>query len=89
MEPLEIENIRLDPQIGDGILFTVSLSGISHRFFISRDTLKEVTRTQLGTNQDMFAAFERNNERVIQAVTNTLRFGSSPNVTFLKTAFFN
>lgn len=89
MEPIEIENVRLDPQIGDGILFTVALAGISHRFFISRDTLKEVTRTQLGTNQDMFAAFERINERVIQAVANTLRFGTSPKVTFLKTAFFD
>jgi hypothetical protein len=89
MTNLAIENIRIDPEIGDGISFTVDIHGVAHRFFVSRETLGEVDRSVLASNHDMVASFERQSDKVRQAVANTLRFGTSHNITFLKTAFFD
>lgn len=89
MQQLVIENIRLDPEIGDGIAFTVTIDGVAHRFFVSRQTLGEVAHCLLANNSDLFASFERHSEQVKQAIVNTLKFGTSPNITFLKKAFFN
>lgn len=89
MTDLAIENIRIDPEIGDGIAFTVDIHGVAHRFFVSRETLGAVERTLLTNNHDMVASFERQTDKVRQAISNTLKFGASHNITFLKTAFFN
>ncbi|WP_296447611.1 hypothetical protein [Rhodoferax sp. UBA5149] len=89
MEDFFIENTRIDSEIGDGISFTVDIHGVAHRFFVSRETLGEVERTLLANNHDMVASFERQSDKVKQAISNTLKFGSSHNITFLKTAFFN
>jgi hypothetical protein len=83
-----IENIRIDPEIGDGISFVVDIHGVAHRFFVSRATLGEVERTLLA-NHDMLASFERQSDKVRHAIANTLKFGTSHNITFLKTAFFD
>ena len=88
MSKLAIENIRIDPDIGDGISFTVDIDGVAHRFFVSRDTLRTVEGTLLANNHDMVASFERQSNKVRQAISNTLKFGTSHNITFLKTAFF-
>ena len=89
MTDIAIENIRIDPEIGDGISFTVDVHGMAHRFFVSRETLGELERSVLTDNSDMFASFERQSDKVRQAVSNTLKLGTSHNITFLKTAFFN
>jgi len=89
MKDLAIENIRIDPKLGDGIAFIVEIHGVAHRFFVSRETLGELERTRLTNSTDMFASFERQSDKVKKAILNTLKFGSSPNVTFLKPAFFN
>lgn len=89
MQKLEIENLRIDPEIGDGIAFTVTIDDVTHRFFVSRQTLGEVAKCLLANNSDLFAAFERHNDKIKQALVNTLKFGTSPNITFLKKAFFN
>lgn len=89
MTHLAIENIRIDPEIGDGILFTVDIDTVAHRFFVSRETLGEVERTLLTDNHDMIASFERQIAKVRRAISNTLKFGTSHNITFLKTAFFS
>ena len=47
MKDLALENIRIDPEIGDGIAFTVDIHGAAHRFCVSRDTLGDVERTLL------------------------------------------
>jgi hypothetical protein len=88
MTDIAIENIRIDPAIGDGITFVVDIRGVTRRFFVSRETLGEVERTRLTNNPDMVASFERQSDKVRQAVLNTLKFGTSPNITYLKTAFF-
>lgn len=89
MQELVIENLRIDPEIGDGILFTVTIGGVARRFFVSRETLSELSHCLLANNSDLFAAFERQSAQIKQAIVNTLKFGTSPNVTFLKKAFFN
>lgn len=89
MTDFSIENIRIDPEIGDGISFVVDIQGVAHRFFVSRETLADVERTLLANNHDMVASFERQSNKVRHAIANTLRFGTSRNITFLKTAFFN
>lgn len=88
MKDLAIENIRIDPDIGDGIAFTVDVRGAAHRFFVSRETLGEIERTLLTDNHDMLASFDRQRDKVENAIVNVLKFGSSHNVTFLKKAFF-
>ncbi|WP_157979456.1 hypothetical protein [Rhodoferax ferrireducens] len=88
MNDLALENIRIDPEIGDGISFTVDIRGTAHRFFVSRETLGDVERTLLADNHDMLASFERQHDKVQHAIVNVLKFGTSHNVTFLKTAFF-
>ena len=89
MTNLAIENIRIDPEIGDGISFMVDIDGVAHRFFVSRETLGEVEGTLLANHHDMLASFERQSIKVRRAISNTLKFGTSHNITFLKTAFFN
>ena len=89
MTSLSIENIRIDPKVGDGIAFIADVRGVAHRFFVSRETLAEVERTRLTNSSDMVASFERQSDKVRQAVMNTLKFGTSPNITYLKTAFFS
>ena len=89
MTSLSIENIRIDPKVGDGIAFIADVHGVAHRFFVSRETLAEVERTRLTNSSDMVASFERQSDKVRQAVLNTLKFGASPNITYLKTAFFS
>lgn len=89
MTDIAIENIRIDPEIDDGISFTVDVHGVAHRFFVSRETLGKLERSVLTDNSDMFASFERQSDKVRQAVSNTLKLGTSHNITFLKTAFFN
>jgi hypothetical protein len=89
MTDFVIENIRIEPEIGDGVMFTLDLHGTAHRFFVSRETLSEVERTRLTDNHDMLASFDRQSERVKHAVSNTLRLGTSHNITFLKTDFFH
>lgn len=88
MKDLAIENIRIDPDIGDGIAFTVDVRGAAHRFFVSRETLGDIERTLLADNHDMLASFDRQRDKVENAIVNVLKFGSSHNVTFLKKAFF-
>lgn len=88
MTDFAIENIRIDPEIGDGISFMVDIHGVAHRFFVSRETLGEVERTLLTNNHDMVASFERQTDKVRQAISNTLKLGTSHNITFLKTAIF-
>lgn len=89
MTELAIENIRIDPEIGDGVSFTVDIDTVAHRFFVSRETLGEVERTLLTDNHDMIASFERQIAKVRQAISNTLKFGTSHSITFLKTTFFS
>lgn len=89
MTDFSIENIRIDPEIGDGISFVVEIQGVAHRFFVSRETLSDVERTLLANNHDMVASFERQSNKVRHAIANTLKFGTSHNITFLKTAFFD
>ncbi len=84
-----IENIRIDPDIGDGIAFTVDTNGTAHRFFVSRLTLGELERTLLVENHDMLASFERQSDKIRNAVLKVLKFGVSHNVTFLTLAFFH
>jgi len=88
MNHLALENIRIDPEIGDGISFTADICGAAHRFFVSRETLGEMERTLLADNHDMLASFERQRDKVQHAMVNVLKFGTSHNVTFLKTTFF-
>lgn len=88
MKDLAIENIRIDPDIGDGIAFTVDVRGAAHRFFVSRETLGDIERTLLTDNHDMLASFDRQRDKVENAIVNVLKFGSSHNITFLKKAFF-
>lgn len=88
MKDLAIENIRIDPDIGDGIAFTADVRGAAHRFFVSRETLGDIERTLLTDNHDMLASFDRQRDKVENAIVNVLKFGSSHNVTFLKKAFF-
>ena len=87
MTDLAIENIRIDPEVGDGISFTVDVHGMAHRFFVSRETLGELERSVLIDNHDLFASFERQSDKVRQAVSNTLKLGTSSNITFLKKRF--
>ena len=89
MGNLAIENIRIEPEIGDGILFTADIDSIAHRFFVSRETLKTIEGTLLASNHDMLACFDRQQFKVRRAISNTLRLGTSHNITFLKTAFFS
>jgi Protein of unknown function (DUF1488) len=89
MNLLAIENIRIDPEIGDGISFMVEIQGIAHRFFVSRETLSKLEGTLLANNHDLLASFDRQRADVRQAISNTLKLGTSHNVTFLKTAFFD
>ena len=89
MTDLAIENLRLDPELGDGIAFIVNVHGVAHRFFVARETLGELEGTRLANNTDLFASFERQNGKIRHAIRNTLKFGSSPKVTFLKKAFFD
>lgn len=86
---MTIENIRIEPEIGDGILFTTEIDGIARRFFVSRETLKAIEGTLLASNHDMLGCFERQQFKVKRAISNTLRLGTSHNITFLKTAFFS
>lgn len=88
MKDLALENIRIDPEIGDGIVFTVDIHGAAHRFFVSRDTLGDIERTLLTDNHDMLASFDRQRNKVEKAIVTVLKFGTSHNITFLKTAFF-
>lgn len=89
MTEIAIENIRIDTEIGDGVLFTTDVHGVSLRFFVSRQTLCDLERSFLADNHDMLASFERQRDKVKQAVLTTLKFGTSHNVTFLKTDFFH
>lgn len=89
MNLLAIENIRIDPEIGDGVSFMVEIQGIAHRFFVSRETLGRIEGTLLANNHDLLASFDRQRAEVRQAISNTLKLGTSHNVTFLKTAFFD
>lgn len=89
MNPLAIENIRIDPEIGVGVSFMVDIQGIAHRFFVSRETLSELEGPLLANSHDLLASFDRQQTRVRQAILNTLRLGTSHNITFLKTAFFD
>lgn len=88
MTDFVIENIRIEPEIGDGVLFTVDIHGAAHRFFVSRQTLGDLERTLLAENHDMLASFDRQTDKVLNAVRNTLRLGTSHNITFLKPDFF-
>lgn len=88
MNPLAIENIRIDPEIGVGVSFVVDIQGVAHRFFVSRETLSEVEGTLLANSHDMLASFDRQRASVRQAILNTLKLGTSHNITFLKTVFF-
>lgn len=88
MNQFAIENIRIDDEIGDGMAFTVEIQGIAHRFFVSRQTLGEIEGTLLADNHDMVVSFDRQQAKIRRAVSNTLRLGTSHNITFLKTAFF-
>ena len=88
MNPLTIENIRIDPEIGVGVSFAVDIQGVAHRFFVSRETLSEVEGTLLANSHDMLASFDRQRASVRQAILNTLKLGTSHNITFLKTVFF-
>ena len=88
MNQFLIENIRIDDEIGDGMAFTVEIQGIAHRFFVSRQTLGEIEGTLLASNHDMVTSFDRQQANIKRAVSNTLRLGTSHNITFLKTAFF-
>jgi 23S rRNA G2445 N2-methylase RlmL len=58
-------------------------------FFVSRETLGDVERSRLTDNHDMLASFDRQHEKIKHAVSNTLRLGTSHNITFLKTDFFH
>lgn len=89
MTDLAIENLRIDPELGDGIAFIVNVNGVAHRFFVARETLAELEGTLLTNSTDLFASFERQSGKVRHAIRNTLKFGSSPKVTFLKKAFFD
>lgn len=40
-------------------------------------------------NHDMVASFERQRNKARHAIANTLKFGASHTITFLKTAFFD
>jgi len=88
MTQLAIENTRIDTEIGDGISFTVDIQGVAHRFFVSRETLGNLEHSLLADNHGMVASFVRQDAKIKQAITNTLKFGVSPNITFLKEAFF-
>ena len=88
MNPLAIENIRIDPEIDVGVSFVVDIQGVAHRFFVSRETLSEVEGTLLANSHDMLASFDRQRASVRQAILNTLKLGTSHNITFLKTVFF-
>ena len=89
MAQLALENIRIDPVIGDGVLFTAQINGVTHRFFVSRDTLADVERTQLNSTRDLLASFERQSDKVRRAMSKTLKLGTSSHITFLKTIFFS
>ena len=82
MTDLAIENLRLDPALGDGIAFNVNVHGVAHRFFVALETLGEIEGTRLTSSTDLFASFERQNGKVRHAIRNTLKFGTSPKVTF-------
>ena len=89
MTDIVIENIRIEPAIGDGISFTVDIHGVAHRFFVSRATLGELEGTLLADNHGMVASFERQRSKTLRAVANTLKLGTSHSITFLKTSFFS
>ena len=89
MTTLTIENIRIDPEIGDGVSFTVDIQGVAHRFFVSRETLGELEHSMLADNHGMVATFERQDVKIRHAIANTLKFGISPHITFLKASFFD
>ena len=89
MTDFVIENIRIEPEIGDGVLFTVDLQGTAHRFFVSRETLGDVERSRLTDNHDILASFDRQHEKIKHAVSNTMRLGTSHDIPFLKTDFFH
>lgn len=89
MTDFAIENIRIEPAIGDGVSFTVDIHGVAHRFFVSRATLGELEGTLLADNHGMVASFERQRRKILRAVANTLKLGTSHSTTFLKTSFFS
>jgi hypothetical protein len=89
MTAFSIENVRIDADIGDGIAFTVDLEGVAHRFFVSRATLGDVEHSLLASNHDMVASFERQSDKIKRAIDNTLKFGTSHNITFLKKSSFD
>ncbi len=89
MTALAIENVRIDPEIGDGVSFVVDIRGVAHRFFVSRETLGDLEHSLLAENHDMLASFERQSDKVKQAILSTLKFGTSHNTTFLKRTFFS
>lgn len=82
------ENIRLDDSIGDGVLFTMDVDGISRRFFVGRQLLGDLEGTLLPSQHDMLASFDRQRDKIQQAVARTLRLGCSTGITFLKMGFF-
>lgn len=88
MQNIAIETIWIDLDIGDGVAFTADIHGTAHRFFVSRETLGDIERTLLANNHDMLASFERQRDKVENAILNVLRLGTSHNITFLKKAFF-
>ena len=89
MSDFEIENIRIEPAIGDGISFTVDIHGVAHRFFVSRATLGELEGALLADNHGMLASFERQHSKTLSAVANTVKLGTSHSITFMKTPFFS
>lgn len=89
MPQTAFENIRIEPEIGDGVLFTSQVEGVARRFFVSRQTLGELERTLLANHHDMLASFDRQRHKIRAAIANTVKFGTSANITFLKRAFFD
>jgi hypothetical protein len=89
VQPAALENNHIEPEIGDGILFTKDIEGVAHRFFVDRATLSELERTRLIDNHDMVASFDRQSNKVHEAISQTLRLGTSPNITCLKLTYFN
>ncbi len=89
MEHFTPENIRMDPDIGDGVGFTADVSGVAHRFFISRQTLGELEHSLLTDNHDMFASFSRQAGKIDHAIAKSLKLGTSSSIAFLTLPLFD
>lgn len=74
MPKAEITDLRVDPDGREGLRFTAVRKGEAHEFFISREALSDLDRSNPATEVELRAAFHAHQERIEQKVRTALDY---------------